>query len=140
MNKKEDTNPEYSIGYKRPPRHSRFKPGQSGNPHGRPRKTDSMEDVLRKELSTRIAIVKDGKRQRMSMLRAIIKQHLTKAANGDARAAAIIFKAIRAYKPETGDNLSELVQEFRAAHNRHTAADRDRGGISNNESKHREQE
>jgi hypothetical protein len=25
------------VGYKRPPQHSKFKPGQSGNPKGRPK-------------------------------------------------------------------------------------------------------
>jgi hypothetical protein len=123
MAKKKDAN--YSIGYKKPPRHSQFKPGQSGNLHGRPKKADSLADVLRKELSARIAIVKDGKRKRMSMLRAIIKQHLTKAANGDPRAAAIIFNTLKVYKPEDGDNLSELVQEFRAIHARHAESGED---------------
>jgi len=41
---------EYSIGFKKPPKHARFKPGQSGNPKGRPKKTDTMADVLQKSL------------------------------------------------------------------------------------------
>ena len=28
---------DYEVGYGKPPKHSRFKPGQSGNPKGRPR-------------------------------------------------------------------------------------------------------
>jgi hypothetical protein len=33
----------YQIGRGRPPLHSRFKPGQSGNPHGRPRRRQSFK-------------------------------------------------------------------------------------------------
>jgi hypothetical protein len=123
MPKKKTAN--YSIGYKKPPCHSQFKPGQSGNPHGRPKKTDSVEEILRRELSARIAIVKDGKRQRVSMLRAIVKQKLNKAATGDLRAMAILFGMLRSFGPDHGDNLSELVQEFRAIHARHTESAED---------------
>jgi len=30
------------IGYKVTPKHTRFKPGQSGNPKGRPKKKDQL--------------------------------------------------------------------------------------------------
>ena len=38
------------VGYCRPPKHSRFKPGQSGNPRGRPRKNRSIEAMIKREL------------------------------------------------------------------------------------------
>jgi hypothetical protein len=40
------TSDDSRVGYKRPPVHSRFKKGQSGNPRGRPKKApDFMEDA-----------------------------------------------------------------------------------------------
>src|SRR5205823_6157875 len=33
--------PEYQVGYRKPPQHSRFKNGQSGNPKGRPKRSES---------------------------------------------------------------------------------------------------
>ena len=39
------------VGYKRPPMHSRFKPGQSGNPKGRPRPSRSFEAEFLEELT-----------------------------------------------------------------------------------------
>jgi hypothetical protein len=114
------------VGYKRPPRQSQFRPGQSGNPKGRPKKATALPDVFLKELRTRVPIVSNGKRKKVSLLEAIVKQHLNKAANGDAKAATIVFNQLKENKPDVGDNLSELVQEFRAVHNRHVVADRDR--------------
>ena len=37
----------YQVGYCRPPLHSRFKPGQSGNPKGRPRQSRNMRTIAR---------------------------------------------------------------------------------------------
>jgi len=114
---------EYAVGYKRPPRHSQFQPGKSGNPNGRPKKSESIVDVLQKELNSLVPILKDGKRRRISMLRAIIKQHLNKAAAGDGRAAATVFSALKSYKPNSGDNLGTLLQEFRTLHLRRIEAE-----------------
>jgi hypothetical protein len=121
---------EYSVGFMKPPRHTQFKPGQSGNPYGRPKKTDTVADVLRKELNTRITVVKDGKRQRLPMLRAIIKQNLNLAAKGDSRAFGNLLKALKAHRPDGGDNLNALVQEFRAIHAQHKASDQERSNPS----------
>ena len=43
------------VGYCKPPKHSRFKPGQSGNPLGRPRKNRSIETMIKRELDQRSA-------------------------------------------------------------------------------------
>ncbi len=134
--KREEKEP---VGYKKPPRHTQFKPGKSGNPKGRPKKAATLPDVLSKELRTRVPIVNNGKRKKVSLLVAIMKQHLNKAANGDAKAAAMVLNLIRENKLEVGDNLSELVQEFRAVHNRHAAADRDRSEIGEGQDKNEEQ-
>lgn len=38
---------DYEVGYGKPPKHSQFKPGQSGNPEGRPAKPPSMASIIR---------------------------------------------------------------------------------------------
>jgi hypothetical protein len=48
------------VGFGKPPKHSQFKPGQSGNPKGRPRKGESLISLINRELDTPIAINEDG--------------------------------------------------------------------------------
>src|SRR5947209_9969415 len=122
-----------SIGYKKPPLHTQFKPGQSGNPKGRPKKVATLPEVVSKELRARVPIVSNGKRKKISLLEAIVKQHLNKAAGGDSKAAALVFKHLREIKSECGDNLSEFVQEFRSLHHGHRAVDKHRSNVSDGE-------
>jgi hypothetical protein len=49
--KRTPTNPDYDIGRGRPPAHSRWKPGQSGNPGGRPKGRLSQGALLRRILN-----------------------------------------------------------------------------------------
>jgi hypothetical protein len=93
-----------------------------------------------KELRAQVSILNNGKRKKVPMLVAIVKQHLNKAANGDSKAAAMVLNHLKENKPGVGDNLSELVQEFRALHNRHRAADGERSESGNTENKVEEQE
>jgi hypothetical protein len=128
MTKKKDK--EYSVGFRKPPRHTQFKPGQSGNPHGRPKRKNSVADVIQKELHARVAIVNDGKRRTVPMQVAIIKQLLNLAAKGDSKVFGNLMKALKLHQAEGGDNLATLVQEFRAVHEQDMEADRQRRNLS----------
>jgi len=80
----------YEIGYGKPPKHTRFKKGQSGNPKGRPAGTRNLKTDLQEELSERIQI-REGKRQlTVSKQRAMVKNLLHKAVKGDARATNLV--------------------------------------------------
>ncbi len=53
----------YEVGYGKPPRHSRFKPGQSGNPKGRKRGSKSTGTLLREILDEKV-VVREGNREK----------------------------------------------------------------------------
>lgn len=43
-------NNEEKVGYRNPPKDTRWKPGQSGNPNGRPKNTVYLSEMLRDQL------------------------------------------------------------------------------------------
>lgn len=75
-----------AVGYKNPPKQHRFQPGESGNPHGRPKGARNFKTDLRDELSETI-IFRDGNRDvTISKQRALIKRLVAEAIRGDTRA------------------------------------------------------
>ena len=56
------------VGYRRPPIVTRFRPGQSGNPRGRPRGARSVSTVIAAALSERVAVTENGQRRHISKL------------------------------------------------------------------------
>src|SRR5712675_320444 len=66
--------------------------GQSGNPKGRPKASESFARLARQTLNERIVIKENGERRTITKLQAALKQLINKAASGDARAIREVFK------------------------------------------------
>ena len=80
-----------AVGYKHPPREHQFRPGQSGNPSGRPKGARNFRSELREELSE-VVTVRDGDREiQVSKQRALIKSLVAAAIDGNQRAAASVL-------------------------------------------------
>jgi hypothetical protein len=84
------------VGYRRPPVASRFRPGHSGNPHGRPKGARNLSAVVAAALSERVAVNENGHRRRITKLEAAIKQLVNRAAGGEARATQLLLALIQA--------------------------------------------
>ena len=79
------------VGYKNPPLATRFKPGTSGNPNGRPKQKATLREEMIAELSEAV-VVGDGKAAtEMSKARAIVKTLVRAAAAGDMRATQVLL-------------------------------------------------
>jgi hypothetical protein len=98
----EQEDPKGKVGYKQPPRHSRFQRGQSGNPKGRPKGSKNFATVLEKELRSKVLITENGKRKRITKAEAIAKQAVNRAANGDPKATTLIFNEARLREAQSG--------------------------------------
>jgi hypothetical protein len=111
---KDQSNPNFHVGYGRPPAEHQFRPGQSGNPNGRPKCARSFKSDLRDELGEVISISDGNKTVEVTKQRAIIKTLLAMAVAGDPRAiATIIGSCARAFGDDDGEADVEA-PEYRA--------------------------
>jgi len=80
----ENTGPagDYAVGYGKPPRHSGFQKGRSGNPRGRPKGSKNLATLL----DEKVQVTEDGKRRRVTKRELVAKQLVNKSAAADLRA------------------------------------------------------
>ena len=81
---------ENQVGYKTPPKESRFKKGRSGNPSGRPRKVPGIPELLTKVSKQKVLTNGKNGSKYMTKLEASLTQLANKAASGDLKAAKIL--------------------------------------------------
>jgi len=106
---------DYEVGRGKPPKHSRFKPGQSGNPRGRPKGAVNCETALMNAVNSMVVINEDGRKKRYSKLEVIFMQAANKAAKGDTRAAEMLLRQLQRYEPPTSPTLDQAMDD-NAAH------------------------
>lgn len=89
------TQGEYEVGYCKPPKHTRYKPGQSGNAKGRPRGQRNLKTAVKEALKEKITM-REGERTRtVSRLDAIVRVTINNALKGDPKALAAFIQLIR---------------------------------------------
>ena len=100
-----DADPAYRVGNKKPPLHARFKPGQSGNPRGRPKGRSDLGQMLMEELGRSISAVKNGKPVKITNDKLFVSSLVKDAITRGPQAKALLLKAIHqleAPSPRTG--------------------------------------
>lgn len=86
---------DYKIGYRKPPIHTQFKPGTSGNRRGRPRRSKNIDTLFEQQLDQLIAVTRNGRKVRVSMREVVVMNAVKDAAKGDARAREQVFRHMR---------------------------------------------
>ena len=84
----------YAVGYGKPPLATRFKPGQSGNPRGRPKREPSLAELVQQESRRAILVTEDGAVRKMSKRNALAKRLMQQALKGDARATQHVIELL----------------------------------------------
>jgi hypothetical protein len=72
------------VGYKKPPRHAQFQPGQSGNPNGRPKGAESPTG--HEVFDQLVTVTQKGKTKKITAIAALYTQLLNDAMKGDHKA------------------------------------------------------
>jgi hypothetical protein len=87
------TERQYAPNYRKPPIHTRFKKGQSGNPRGRPAK--NLAALLAAALNEKVTVTENGKRRQVTKREAVIAQLVNKSASAELRATKMLIDMLR---------------------------------------------
>ncbi|MEX0957640.1 MAG: DUF5681 domain-containing protein [Rhizobiaceae bacterium] len=81
---------DYDVGFGKPPTHTQFKPGESGNPSGRPPGTRSIADAVKAALREPVTVTHNGKVKKVTAQDALLLRIFGHAMNGKAAFAKIM--------------------------------------------------
>jgi hypothetical protein len=95
-----DDSPGYKVGHRRPPLHSRFKPGRSGNPSGRVKGSKNLKTLFHQILNEEITLREGGEAKKMTKAEAMMRGLIINALKGDSRSMSTMFR------------LAELSRQF----------------------------
>jgi hypothetical protein len=102
----------YEVGYCKPPRHTQFRKGRSGNPRGRPPRDPAkrLTALMLREAYRGTALQENGRMVPATAMQAILRSRIGLAANGDAQAQRDILAAIRKIEEDSASErkLAEL--------------------------------
>ena len=114
------------VGYGRPPRHSRFKPGQSGNPEGRPKgaktrkskhQDEQLKELVLQEAYREVVVQDNGQDLPMPVAQAALRSLAIQAAKGNVRSGKLLFEMVQsaeASQRERRERWLKMVIEYKA--------------------------
>jgi hypothetical protein len=111
----------YEVGKGRPPVQSQWRPGQCGNPKGRPKKAKGTATMAREALERPLPVLVNGRKRQMSVRAVAYRKLGDKAASGDGKALTMLltlandFKQAETSEAEhtvSSENDAEIIAEF----------------------------
>lgn len=89
-----EDNENYFVGKGNPPKKHQFKPGQSGNPKGRPKGSKNVHHVLTKILGEKITITDAGKKMVVDKLEGAIRVMVNKSFDGSPASLKLLLEVL----------------------------------------------
>ena len=87
--------PDHPVGYARPPQHTQFRPGKSGNPRGRPRGRASLQDIVKDVLFEKMEVRLGERTHKMASVSALMRTAMNRALKGDHKFLMAVIAFIR---------------------------------------------
>src|ERR1700735_4545238 len=84
------------LGYGKPPRHTQFVKGKSGNPKGRRKGAQRLGPILEKAGRQRIKITENGRTRLITKFEAAVLQLFNRAVSGDLKAIGELLAWLKA--------------------------------------------
>lgn len=85
----------YDVGFGKPPRSTRFKPGNTYGRRGRPKGAENLQTILAEEFEAKIEVNDAGRRRKLSKRRVAVRQLANKVASGDTKAFTLYVELLR---------------------------------------------
>jgi len=103
---------DYEVGYGKPPKHTQFKKGQSGNKRGRPKGANNFKTDLMKTLKAQVPVIENGRQRTVSTQLATLMRLREKALKGDEKALGrLLAFAVTFNNEEAGSDAQGLLPE-----------------------------
>jgi hypothetical protein len=93
----------YTVGYGKPPVHSRFQPGQSGNPTGRRKGIRNLKTDVKRTLTTPVRVKEAGRLRKRSTQEAALMVLREKTLQGDVRALKAFLELALRFNNEAAE-------------------------------------
>lgn len=106
---------DYPVGYCRPPDANKFRPGQSGNPGGRPKEIIDHDQVVEEELMRKIQIKENGQMVTLTTHRAMVRTACLMAIKGKfafADEMLRVAKSLSIRRSSAARSCSKNMEEF----------------------------
>lgn len=127
---------DYEVGRGKPPRSSRFKPGQSGNPGGRKKGSLNLKTVLSAVMESEIDITENGHCHKVPVLKAVVLKQVQAALQGQLRAIDSLLDRYERHSVREEEQVEESAEEdlllleraLEAVRRRQRRGDKPKGG------------
>lgn len=99
---------DYPVGFGKTPPATKFKPGKSGNPKGRPKKALGIKTMVRKAAEAPVEYLHKGKTKKSVRLQLALDHLCIKASKGDLKAIETSAKLYAQYGPIAETDNDEI--------------------------------
>lgn len=111
---------DYPVGYQKPPKHTQWKPGQSGNPRGRPKRSKDFAKLFEDELNKTVTVTEGGQVRSITLRELVVSKLVRDAAKGDSTARKYVLglmisqQTAESFQPDPDDQKALMALIDRA--------------------------